>query len=91
MGAGVGSVMGAGIGSGVGVVVGSGRGIGTGTGSGVGVVWATNALLVEFSFSNGISSSLQKVVSRVNLTHAELHRQSAFLGDFIYSYLIANY
>ena len=70
MGAGVGSVMGAGIGSGVGVVVGSGGGIGTGTGSGVGVVWATNGLLAELSVSNDISSSLQKVISRVNLTHA---------------------
>ena len=73
MGAGVGSVMGAGIGSGVGVVVGSGGGMGTGTGtgSGAGVVWATNELFVELNFSNGISSSLQKVVSRVNLTQAE--------------------
>ena len=63
--------MGAGIGSGVGVVVGSGGGMGTGTGSGAGVVWATNELFVELNFSNGISSSLQKVVSRVNLTQAE--------------------
>ena len=64
-GAGVGSVMGAGIGSGIGVVVGSGCGMGTG--SDVGVVWATNGLFIEFSFSNDIKSSRQKSCIRGQL------------------------